>query len=107
MTAAEGVSTNKRLYSDNLSGPATARYKDKVEICGFDPYNLKQSDFSEDKMHLPAVTPISPTTSWGTKKQIVISPLLLHLKNFLSDLSDAILAAKKMGRPIKTRKQGL
>jgi len=33
----ESVSTNNRqfsLYYDNLSGPAKARYKDKVEICG-------------------------------------------------------------------------
>ena len=27
-------------YYNSLSGPAKARYKEKIDICGFDPYSL-------------------------------------------------------------------
>ena len=45
-------------------------------MCGFDPYSLKNSDFSEDPAHLPAieypdiVNYLVLQTSWATKQQM-------------------------------------
>lgn len=79
MAAADSVSANDLLFSQyyyNLSGPAKARYKEKVYICGFDPYILKKSEFSEDMIYLPAVeypdiaNYLVLHTSWATKQQM-------------------------------------
>ena len=63
-------------YCNSLSGPAKARYKDKVDICGFDPYSLKNSDFEDDPERLPTVkypdifNYFVLQTSWVTKQQM-------------------------------------
>ena len=34
-------------YYEKLEGPEKKRYKEKVYLCGFDPYTLKRSDFED------------------------------------------------------------
>lgn len=43
-------------YYSALAGPTKTRYREKVKICGFDPYTLKKSDCSEDMAEYPAIT---------------------------------------------------
>jgi hypothetical protein len=80
MAAAESALVNNLKFSEyysNLSGPV-ARYTEKVHFCGFDPYSLKKSEYSEDSTHLPAVeypdkiivNYLVLQTSWATKKQM-------------------------------------
>ena len=42
-------------YFESLDGPAKERYREKVVVCGFDPYALKTSDYSEDIALLPNI----------------------------------------------------
>ena len=42
-------------YFAGLDGPSKLRYRKKVSICGFDPYSLKKSDYSENVELLPNV----------------------------------------------------
>jgi len=51
-------SRRKLQYSDyfaGLEGPAKSRYQEKITVCGFDPYALRKSDFSETIELLPKV----------------------------------------------------
>ena len=63
-------------YFAGLDGPAKSRYKEKVIECGFDPYALKRSDFSENIALLPnvqypnIVNYLVLQTSWATKTQM-------------------------------------
>ena len=42
-------------YYSTLEVSEKTRYKEKVTMCGFDPYFLKSSEFSEDFAALPPV----------------------------------------------------
>ena len=58
MAAARGVLDENIQYSDyfaGLEGPAKSRYKEKITVCGFDPYALRKSDFFENIELLPNV----------------------------------------------------
>ena len=63
-------------YFAGLDGPAKSRYKEKVIECGFDPYALKRSHFSENIALLPniqypdVVNYLVLQTSWATKTQM-------------------------------------
>ncbi|XP_028517658.1 uncharacterized protein LOC110248026 [Exaiptasia diaphana] len=56
--------------------PSKTRYREKVEICGLDPYTLKPSDYVEDLARLPAieypdiVNYLVLQTSWATNAQM-------------------------------------
>ena len=46
------------LYSEyftTLVGPGKKRYKEKVDLCGFDPYSLKNSDWCDKLANLPSI----------------------------------------------------
>ena len=58
MAASGGVLDVNIQYSNyfaGLEGPAKLRYQEKITVCGFDPYALRKSDFSEDIELLPWV----------------------------------------------------
>ena len=59
-------------YYSNVTGPAMARYQEKVELCGFDPYLLNKSDCSGELAKFPCVIVeyYVLETSWPTGKQI-------------------------------------
>lgn len=42
-------------YCKSLDELRMARYKEKVSICGFDPYQLKMTDYSNDLSLLPGI----------------------------------------------------
>ena len=42
-------------YYAGLTGPAKTRYREKVLMCGFDPYMLKKSECNEDLADYPGV----------------------------------------------------
>ena len=48
MAAANVSSINNITFYSNVTGPAEARYQEKVELCGFDPYLLNKMDRSEE-----------------------------------------------------------
>ena len=79
MAASGGVPDVNIQYSDyfvGLEGPAKSRYQEKVTVCGFDPYALRKSDFSENIELLPKVqypdivNYLVLQTSWATKTQM-------------------------------------
>ena len=58
MAASGGVPDVNIQYSDyfaGLEGPGKLRYQEKIAVCGFDPYALRKSDFSENIQLLPKV----------------------------------------------------
>ena len=63
-------------YFAGLDGPSKLRYREKVSICGVDPYSLKKSDYSENVELLPSVqypdivNCLVLQTSWATKTQM-------------------------------------
>lgn len=63
-------------YYTGLTGPAKARYWEKVLICGFDTYMLKKSERSEDLVDFPSVkypdigNYLMLQTSWITGQQM-------------------------------------
>ena len=79
MAAAVGVLDENIQYSDyfaGLEGPAKSRYQEKLTVCGFDPYALRKSDFSENIELLPnvqypdIVNYLVLQTSWATQTQM-------------------------------------
>ena len=79
MAVSGGVPDVNVQYSDyfvGLEGPAKSRYQEKVTVCGFDPYALRKSDFSENIELLPKVqypdivNYLLLQTSWATKTQM-------------------------------------
>ena len=79
MAASGGVPEVNIQYSDyfaGLEGPAKLRYQEKITVCGFDPYALRKSDFSENIELLPKVqypdivNYLVLQTSWATKTQM-------------------------------------
>ena len=79
MAASGGVPDVNIQYSDyfvGLEGPAKSRYQEKVTVCGFDPYALRKSDFSENielllKVQYPDIVHyLVLQTSWATKTQM-------------------------------------
>ena len=74
-----GVLGENIQYSDyfaDLEGPAKSRYQEKITVCGFDPYALRKSDFSENIELLPnvqypdIVNYLVLQTSWATQTQM-------------------------------------
>ena len=49
------IYTSSMDYSESLEFSARVWYKKRTKICGFDPYSLKKSDFSEDFASLPQI----------------------------------------------------
>ncbi|XP_022785983.1 uncharacterized protein LOC111326282 [Stylophora pistillata] len=79
MASSEGVPNVNIQYSDyfvGLEGPVKSRYHGKITVCGFDPYALRKSDFSENIELLPnvqypdIVNYLVVQTSWATKTQM-------------------------------------
>ena len=79
MASANNMSSRAPVFSEyynSLTGPEKVRYKEKIDMCGFDPYSLKNADFSEDPAQLPAVeypdivNYLVLQTSWATKQQM-------------------------------------
>lgn len=79
MAVSGGVRDVNTQYSDyfaGLEGPAKLRYQEKITVCGFDPYALRKSDFSENIELLPKVqypdivNYLVLQTSWATKTQM-------------------------------------
>lgn len=79
MAACQGDLSGNIQFSDyfaGLDGPAKSRYKDKVVVCGFDPYALKRSDFRQNIALLPniqypdIVNYLVLQTSWATQTQM-------------------------------------
>lgn len=63
-------------YYHSLDDVSKLRYREKVGVCGFDPYNLKKSDYSEDFALLPKVeypdivNYLVIKASWATNKEM-------------------------------------
>lgn len=63
-------------YYKKLEGPEKKRYKEKVYLCGFDPYTLKRSDFEDSVALFPGieypdiVNYLVLQTSWLTHQQM-------------------------------------
>ena len=79
MASADAPSSESVPFSENygsLTGSAKARYRVKVLICGFDPYMLKKSEYSEDLVDYPSmeypdiVNYLVLQTSWITGQQM-------------------------------------
>lgn len=79
MAAANSVPSSARHFSEycgSLKGAEKTRYKEKVELCGFDPYSLKNSEYNDDSTHLPCieypdiVNYLVLQTSWATKQEM-------------------------------------
>ena len=79
MAAAGGELGENIQYSEyfaGLEGPAKSRYQEKITVCGFDPYALRKSDFSENIELLPnvqypdIVNYLVLQTSWATQTQM-------------------------------------
>ena len=80
MAAAGSVLGENIQYSDyfaGLEGPVKSRYQEKITVCGFDPYALRKSDFSENIELLPNVqypdinvNYLVLQTSWATQTQM-------------------------------------
>ena len=76
MQSAQDENVQFSDYFAGLDGPSKLRYREKVSICGFDPYSLKKSDYSENVELLPIVqypdivNYLVLQTSWATKSQM-------------------------------------
>ena len=73
--ATSAASTFSDYYA-SLDNTSKARYREKVSLCGFDPYYIKKADFSEDLALLPKieypdiVNYLVLQTSWATNSQM-------------------------------------
>lgn len=63
-------------YCDKLDPLTKKRYIEKVKVCGFDPYELKKSQFKDELKLWPSieypdiVNYLLVQTSWATKEQM-------------------------------------
>ena len=76
MAAACGDDIQFSQYFASLTGAAKNRYQEKVKLCTFDAYCLKNSEFSVKTSLLPAiqhpdiVNYLVLQTSWATKNMM-------------------------------------
>lgn len=79
MATASHASTAAPVFSEyysSLDNACKARYREKVNLCGFDPYTQKKLDFSDDLALLPKieypdiVNYLVLQTSWATNSQM-------------------------------------
>ena len=74
--AASDVNIQYSDYFAGLEGPAKSRNQERVMVCGFDPYALRNIDFSENIELLSKVqcsdivNYLLLQTSWATKTQM-------------------------------------
>ena len=65
-------------YYSTLTGPTKAKYRQKVNVCGFDPFILKKSECSENVADFPSISypdivnylDLVVQTSWTTGQEI-------------------------------------
>lgn len=90
-------------YYDKLEGPEKERYREKVQLCGFDPYSLKKSDFEENVELFPEleypdiVNYLVLQTSWLTSKQMKAYKSLDAYNFFVSGWVNGVLAKELEG----------
>ena len=99
--AAANISSNDCLtfseYYSSLTGPAKARYRQKANLCGLDPYILKTSDCSDNLTDFPSVeypdivNYLVLQTSWATGQQMKAYKSLDAYNFFVSGWVNTIL----------------
>lgn len=89
-------------YYATLDDAVKVRYKEKVTLCGFDPYQLKKSDYSEDFKLFPNVeypdiiNYLVLQTSWATSSQMKAYKSTEGYNFFVSGWVNTLLV-KKVG----------
>ncbi|EDO30929.1 predicted protein [Nematostella vectensis] len=87
-------------YYSSLAGPTKERYREKVNLCGFDPYLLKPSQCSDDLADFPCVeypdivNYLVLQTSWATGQQMKAYKSLEAYNFFVSGWVNSILTKK-------------
>ena len=87
-------------YFASLTGAAKNRYLEKVKLCTFDPYCLKNSEFSVETSLLPAiqypdiVNYLVLQTSWATKDMMKAYKSLEAYNFFISGWVNTLHAKK-------------
>ena len=90
-------------YYEQLEGPEKKRYKEKVYLCGFDPYTLKRSDFEDNVALFPGieypdiVNYLVVQTSWLTHQQMKAYKSLNAYNFFVSGWVNGVLAKELEG----------
>ncbi|EDO26314.1 predicted protein [Nematostella vectensis] len=87
-------------YYSSLAGPTKERYREKVNLCGFDPYLLKPSQCSDDLADFTCVeypdivNYLVLQTSWATGQQMKAYKSLEAYNFFVSGWVNSILTKK-------------
>ena len=90
-------------YYSTLLGPAKARYKEKVNLCRFDPYLLKISECSNEFADFPAVeypdivNYLVLQTSWVTGQQMKAYKAMDAYNFFISGWVNSVMIKKVTG----------
>ena len=76
MASQEGGAPIFSEYYENLEGPEKRRCKEKLYLCGLDPYTLKRRDFEDSVALFPGIdypdiiNYLVLQTSWFTHQQM-------------------------------------
>ena len=90
-------------YCSTLLGPAKARYKEKVNLCGFDLYLLKKSECSDELADFPAVeypdivNYLVLQTSWVTGQQMKAYKAMDAYNFFISGWVNSVMVKSVTG----------
>ena len=94
----DGVALPQKYLS--LTGPAKARYRQKVNLCRFDPYLLKNSECSDDLRYFPSiqypdiVNYLVLQTSWATGEKMKAYKALDAYNFFVSGWVNTVFTKK-------------
>ena len=97
------VSEKSLIFSDyclSLDDVSKLRYLEKIRLCGFDPYGLKKSEYSEDFALLPKieypdiVNYLVIQASWATNKEMKAYKSTEAYNFFVSGWVNSLLVRK-------------
>ena len=98
MASLEGGAPIFSEYYEKLGGSEKKRNKEKVYLCGFDPYTLKRSDFEDSVVLFPGieypgiVNYLVLQTLWLTHQQMKAFKSLHAYNFFVSGWVNGVLA---------------